>query len=412
MRKRVFWVAVAGIVAVFAPLAFAADLLVSNVGGNTVLRYNGQTGALVGQFVTAGSGGLSAPWGVVFGPDGISTSAAASTTTFSATTEQTGQFVNTFVTAGSGGLDFPVGLAFGPAINHLYVANGFAANSSVRRYDGPTGAFINAFVPGGIGGLLHPSGVVFGPDGNLYVVSRDSPGVPLQRLDRGLHRHLHVRGGLNDPVGVTFGPDGNLYVASRVTDNVLRFNGQTGAFLDDFVPEASGGLQDPHGLVFGPGWKSVRGQPGDVEHPALRRPDRCFPRHLRHCGQRRAAVPDVPDLLPIGSRLRHPDEPGRLFRGRYRNRRVLATPESRPGSRGRRDEDLAGRPQPGPTSVVNAGADGSLTLAAGFDQEFGPIDLFVVRAGFPSGTYEFSCRLLDPITGQTKHEDLNPFEIP
>jgi hypothetical protein len=33
-----------------------------------VLEYNGTTGAFVGAFVTAGSGGLSRPIGLVFGP--------------------------------------------------------------------------------------------------------------------------------------------------------------------------------------------------------------------------------------------------------------------------------------------------------------------------------------------------------
>lgn len=35
-----------------------------------ILRYNGATGAFIDAFVTAGSGGLSQPGGVRFGPDG------------------------------------------------------------------------------------------------------------------------------------------------------------------------------------------------------------------------------------------------------------------------------------------------------------------------------------------------------
>jgi hypothetical protein len=49
---------------------------------------------------------------------------------------------------------------------------------------------------------------------------------------------------------MTFGPDGNLYVNSIQTDQVLRYNGTTGAFLDAFVSAESGGLNFPTFLIF------------------------------------------------------------------------------------------------------------------------------------------------------------------
>jgi hypothetical protein len=36
-------------------------------------------------------------------------------------------------------------------------------------------------------------------------------------------------GGLATPTGLRFGPDGNLYVGNVGPDNVLRFDGKTGA---------------------------------------------------------------------------------------------------------------------------------------------------------------------------------------
>lgn len=55
-------------------------------------------------------------------------------------------------------------------------------------------------------------------------------------------------GGLSFPLGGTFGPDGNLYVSDSDHEAVLRYNGTTGAFINAFVPN----VEDPAGLRFGP----------------------------------------------------------------------------------------------------------------------------------------------------------------
>lgn len=60
-------------------------------------------------------------------------------------------------------------------------------------------------------------------------------------------------GGLSGPTAAIQGSDGRIYVASFNTDNVLRYDGVTGAFIDVFVPAASGGLNGPDaGMTFGP----------------------------------------------------------------------------------------------------------------------------------------------------------------
>lgn len=59
-------------------------------------------------------------------------------------------------------------------------------------------------------------------------------------------------GGLNGPTSLALGLDGNLYVTSYYNSSVLRYNGQTGAFIDTFIPSGSGGLSSPESIAFGP----------------------------------------------------------------------------------------------------------------------------------------------------------------
>lgn len=71
-----------------------------------------------------------------------------------------------------------------------------------------------------------------------------------------------------------------------------------------------------------------------------------------------------------------------------------------------------GSPGADPTSYDNEGFDGSLQLPPGFDQDSGPFDLFTVTADLPRGTYEFSSRVLDWVTGKQISVKRNLFVIP
>lgn len=64
------------------------------------------------------------------------------------------------MTSGSGGLSDPYGLVFGPGAN-LYVSS--TDTGEVLRYNGVTGAFIDAFVPAGSGGLDSATYPLFRP---------------------------------------------------------------------------------------------------------------------------------------------------------------------------------------------------------------------------------------------------------
>ncbi len=102
--------------------------------------------------------------------------------------------------------------------------------------------------------IVDPYDVTFGSDRKAYIASR------------GNHRIVRINpetasvttfvaassGGLNGPSGLTFGPNGNLFVTSLLNNNVLEFNGGSGAFVRIFAAAGSGGLASPYGLEFGP----------------------------------------------------------------------------------------------------------------------------------------------------------------
>ncbi len=145
--------------------------------------------------------------------------------------------------------------------SELALLVGSQGTGSILRFDGQTGASVNLFVPPGGGGLGSgctdsPLGLFFGPDGNLYVASGgDTDKVLRYDGQTGAFIDTFVAdgsGGLDQPASLEFGPDGHLYVSSRGTDAILRYDGPTGAFIDAFVPPGSGDLDEPYTLLFGP----------------------------------------------------------------------------------------------------------------------------------------------------------------
>ncbi|MFO0892968.1 MAG: Calx-beta domain-containing protein [Isosphaeraceae bacterium] len=130
-----------------------------------MLRYSGTTGAFLGTFVTAGSGGLSNPRSLTYGPDGnlyVSSSGSNAVLRYDGST---GASLGTFIPAGSGGLSNPGDLLFSGG--RLYVAS--QNTNQVLRYDAATGAFLDDAVPANNGGLDRPLGLLMEPVGNLVV---------------------------------------------------------------------------------------------------------------------------------------------------------------------------------------------------------------------------------------------------
>lgn len=150
-----------------------------------------------------------------------------------------------------------VGVAATPKARGRMLVSGYNSNA-IHVFDTATGAHeMNAAPVNGA------QSIVTGPDGLLYVCAESDNQVI--RIDPETMANLGAfveddlvtpqdeSGGLSGPTGAIFGPDGHLYVASFNTDEILRFDGATGAFLDVFVTAGLGTLNGPDaGIAFGP----------------------------------------------------------------------------------------------------------------------------------------------------------------
>ena len=143
-------------------MAFGPDgsLFVANYNGASVLHYSA-TGTFLNTFVSPGSGGLLTPDDLVFGPDGnlYVTGGALPNAGVLRYNGVTGAFMGQFAFAG--GNNSTLDLAFGPD-GDLYVTTSGTADG-VLRFDGQTGALLGDFVASGSGGLGSPFGVAFSP---------------------------------------------------------------------------------------------------------------------------------------------------------------------------------------------------------------------------------------------------------
>jgi len=185
-----------------------AALVVGNFGASPtdgVLRYNWR-GVLIDNMVPIGTEGLIVSCCMTFGPDEnlyVSNPAAGEVLRFNGVT---GAFIDKFIPPGTGGLAIPLLLLF----HHGYLYVGDTGAGAIRRYDAKTGAYVDNLIPDNSQGM--------GTFGDL--------------------QHF------------AFGPDHTLYVAAQISERVLKFDSDTGAFIGDFIPKSEG--FSPSGLIFGP----------------------------------------------------------------------------------------------------------------------------------------------------------------
>jgi WD40 repeat protein len=139
-----------GTISVFANTAIAptdiqflsnGNMIVSDFFGTTVQQYDITNGNSLGTFAT--SAALSQPTNMLIDGNNlyVSSLGTGSVVRFNATT---GAFIDTYVGAGSGGLTFPAGIQFGPDSN-FYVSS--LLTHQVIRYDSSDTAPIDPLAP-------------------------------------------------------------------------------------------------------------------------------------------------------------------------------------------------------------------------------------------------------------------------
>lgn len=118
--------------------------------------------------------------------------------------------------------------------------------NSVKRYNGQTGAYIDDFIAADAGGLNTTQEVLLGPDGHLYVSGRFTNAILKFHRRTGELLGAFTSGyTLDQPTKMSYGPDGHLYVSQwgQQKSAVARFDGVTGAFIDEATPPLQQGMQ-------------------------------------------------------------------------------------------------------------------------------------------------------------------------
>jgi hypothetical protein len=262
-----------------ATSADAGDsLYIGDGNDNTVKRFDATTGAYEGTFVTAGSGGLLGPRGLIFGRHGdlVVVNQNAGTMIHGEVflyDGHNGAFLDKIVATTDPHAPYqPRGIVQGP--HHTLFAADLGNLDGIipgrlAQYDDTTGAWLGDLQPTGFTGEFNPRSLVVGPDGVLYVSVRNvaATGGHILKFSPGTGAFLgdfvdsNATNDLNRPEGLVFGPDGNLYITSfradaSDTDKILEFNGKTGAYLGKIdLDQVGGDRAFAQALLFGPGGK-------------------------------------------------------------------------------------------------------------------------------------------------------------
>lgn len=244
------------------------DILVGSCYTNNILRFDGKTGAYMGEFIPAGSGGLTCPEGeMILGKDGMLYVTSFSFPPLRHPWEPQ--------------LPAPTTPDRRPTFEPTKQAVTY--NDQVLRFDGKTGRFVDVFIPPSAR-LNGPHGLAFTKEGDALVATRFSSSLMIYDRENNAVRQVLVDNGayklqekispdlvFRDLNGISLGPDGKIYVSSYQTGDIFRFDEETGALLDRFVHAHDGHpMNHPHNVLFGPDNNLYVTNVQEGEHSVLR----------------------------------------------------------------------------------------------------------------------------------------------
>ncbi|MCB0726156.1 MAG: T9SS type A sorting domain-containing protein [Ignavibacteriae bacterium] len=229
----------------FTPDLFAYaegyEMLVTSRNTHSIKRFNGTTGEFIDDFIAAGAGGLNSVIDIDEAPDGNIIVSGRGNTSLLLFDKETGEFIKTFTSGYS--LDNPTKIAYGPD-GYIYVSQWGTVGREVVRFDGTTGEFIDVFTPP----LDRPSDKTWDSNGNLYVACFGSQDVKKFDTDGNLIGVFTEAGHILGPTNLFFDGNGHLLVVDWNLGSVLRFDSETGAYIDVLIS----GFQNAEGFSIGP----------------------------------------------------------------------------------------------------------------------------------------------------------------
>jgi sugar lactone lactonase YvrE len=218
------------------------NIYVTDFNGLQINRFNGSTGAFMNTFATVT---LSSPYQPLFGPDG-NLYLGQSTGIITKYNGSTGQYLGIFVSPPAGAFDFG-GMTFRG--NSLYVSY-LGQSGSLYRYDAATGG--NAQLV--YGGFFSngPRAPVFDNAGTMYV-----PDWQTNKIFKFGETTLALTGTITTafgivPMSLAFDESGALLVLSDnfSQSQINRYNPATGAFIDTLVAPGTGGMGRANSMLF------------------------------------------------------------------------------------------------------------------------------------------------------------------
>ena len=234
----------------------AYDLYASSRGTNSVKRY-AQNGSYLGDFVAPNSGGLSTTEDILFHPDGTVLVSGYGNSTIKRYNGLTGAYIGDFTSGYS--LASPSKMSIGPD-SLIYVTQWSTIQNKIARFD-LQGNFVDEFTDGAPNGLGH----VWDEEGNFYVaLYGNGQNGTVQKFDTaGNSLGAFVNSTiLQGPTSIWWDKNGDMLVEDWTVGNVKRYD-STGSYVGVFI----NGLQSPEGIAIDSDGKIFMGDWGlDLIH--------------------------------------------------------------------------------------------------------------------------------------------------